>query len=436
MHVLTNKKLLKVTRIIARLNVGGPAKHCIWLLGLDDCCYKYGDNNSHNSNNTQTYSYNSQLLYGKVENYEDELSFNFANFDLQKLKSKIRLIRGLKRTIGISDIIVFSSILYNLFLFKPDIIHTHTSKAGLHGRIAAFVYNIVKKICGKKKSKVVHTFHGHTLHGYFSPWKEWIFRGIEKILGRFCTDRIVVISSQQYNEICLQYKIAPPQRFKIIPLGFDTNLFSEKILSLHRGEFRKELGLPSSWKIVALVSRVALIKNHQLFINVCDQYLKKFDRNICFVIVGGGDFALIESLKRQIKEKQLNKHVLFCGNRSDLARVYADIDCMALTSLNEGTPLSLLEAFAAKIPCISTRVGGIPDIFGETENNNCEDNFKRGVSINNFDIDQYVDELNKLLSDQIYRGKIIDSAYKYVLKNHSIESLLNSINILYQELYH
>ncbi|MBF0361070.1 MAG: glycosyltransferase [Oligoflexia bacterium] len=423
-----SKSTLKISRIIARLNVGGPAKHCIWLLGLDKI------------------SYNSQLLCGQVEEYENELSIDSINsvdnFDkVDKFdKSKIRFVRGLKRTIGISDLIVFSSILHNLFLFKPDIVHTHTSKAGLHGRAAALIYNFIRTITLKRRAKVVHTFHGHTFHGYFPPWKEMLFRNIEKFLGRFCTDRIIVISSQQYKEICEHYRIAPHKSFRIVPLGLDTELFSQEKLSKHRGEFRKEFNIPTSWKIVALVSRVAAIKNHQMFVNICDQYIKKYDNNICFAIVGGGDHNIIENLKNLIKEKKLEKHILFCGNRSDLARVYSDLDCMALTSFNEGTPLSLLEAFAAKIPCISTRVGGIPDIFGEKKLDGIESiksmESIRGISINDFDINQYTDELHKLLTDSVHKKMIIDSAYKYVISNHSVESLLNNVNNVYQELYH
>ncbi|MBF0312030.1 MAG: glycosyltransferase [Oligoflexia bacterium] len=387
----------RILRIIARLNVGGPAKHCLWLLGLDKDDFE------------------TKLLYGQVESNEDQIPLGPSK--------QLAPLSRLRRTIGLGDLIVFLSILRHLFYYQPHIVHTHTSKAGVHGRLAAAIYNTTKHICFKPRAKVIHTFHGHTFHGYFPPWKERIFRNIERGLARIFSDKIVVISQKQFEEICGTYKIAAKSKFHIIPLGVDTDLFKEEILASYRGEFREEFNIPSNWKIVALVSRVAPIKNHAMFINVCEQYLKNHDEKIVFAIIGGGEQQAIKHLKTLVAQRGLQQHVLFTGNRTDLARIYADIDCMALTSLNEGTPLSFLEGMSAKIPCISTHVGGVPDILED-----------RGITIQNFNVQMYTNAVHTILYDKSIREDIIHNAYNYVISNHSIKALQNNVKNLYFDL--
>lgn len=448
-EIFTSK--IKIARVVARLNVGGPARHCYWLFGLDLL---------------ESKKYYTNLFCGKVDSDEDELPApsNYAE------KQTIH-IKGLKRKIGISDIIIFYQLVVQIFKFRPHIIHTHTSKAGFHGRLAGLLYNVFVQLrnliihhlfrrMSIRPLRVIHTFHGHTFHGYFYKWKGLLFLFIERILGYLLTDRIVVISEEQRKEICDKFRVAQKKKFKIIPLGIDVNRFNHEKLEIHRGEFRKEVipFIPADWKLVATISRIAPIKNHKMIIDVCVEYIKQFDEKICFIIIGGGAAVALDELKRYANKMDVSKHFVFTGNRLDLERIYAEIDCTALTSFNEGTPVCLLESMASKVPCIATKVGGIPDLLGLSNVINNVNNvnnvnivpivpttfedsefsklaldvYSRGILIENFSVKDYAKKLNCILYNDIIRNRLIENAYHYVKQNHSVESLIKNVDSLYQ----
>jgi len=322
---------VKVVRIIARLNIGGPAIHTILLTAR--------------LNNE---GFESTLVTGVEGKYEGNM------LDLAAAKGvKPIIIPQLRRNIGpIGGFIALFKLYRLMRREKPDIVHTHTATAGLLGRLAA-------KLAGVPV--ILHTFHGHVLHGYFGPLQSKALVWMERVLA-LLSDRIVTVSEGQRQELA-GYGIAPLEKITVVPLGFEL----EELLACesHRGELRRELGLTDGNKLVGIVARLVPIKNHHLFLQAA-QVVAEAMPQVRFLVVGDGE--LREELEVYARDLRLDGKVLFTGWRRDLPCLYADLDVVALTSINEGTPVSLIEALAAGVPVVATAVGGVPDVVvdGET----------------------------------------------------------------------
>ena len=317
---------IKVIRVIARLNVGGPAIHTVLLTKRLD------------PQRFQT------LLVTGTEAPDEGSMRDWAAAQgvipliIPELRREINLLADLK--------VLFK--LYRLFRHeRPDIVHTHTAKAGFVGRVAAWLAGV---------PVIVHTFHGHIFHSYFSPAKTRLFIFIEWLLARL-SDRIITVSPLQRQEI-IGFGIASPEKAVIIPLGFDLQPFLA--CDNLRGRLRAELSLPDEIKLVGIVARLTGIKNHRLFLETA-ALIQKRNHKVHFVIVGDGE--LRTKLEQQAIDLGLGPIVHFLGWRQDLPAIYADLDLVVLTSRNEGTPVSLIEAQAAACPVIATAVGGVPDII-------------------------------------------------------------------------
>lgn len=324
---MTAKKL-KVIQVIARLNVGGPAIHTVLLAQRLD-----------------PERFETKLVTG----LEGPAEGSMRDWAVSQGVTPV-VIPELGREIQpLAD----QKVLLKLFrLFrreKPDVVHTHTAKAGFVGRLAARLAGV---------PVVVHTFHGHVFHGYFSPRKTRLFIGIEQVMARL-SDRIITISPLQRQEI-IQFGIASPEKIVIIPLGFDLEEFFE--CDRLRGRLRRELGLGEEVKLVGIVARLTGIKNHQLFLEAAAQ-VRRRDPGVHFVVVGDGELRL--ELEQQAAGLGLAGAAHFIGWRADLPAVYADLDLVALTSHNEGTPTTLIEAQASARPVVATAVGGVADIVGD-----------------------------------------------------------------------
>jgi glycosyltransferase involved in cell wall biosynthesis len=317
----------KVLRIIGRLNVGGPAIHVVNLTaGLDPARYE-------------------PLLVTGSENEAEGSMLDFA------------LSQGVHPTIIPQMVTAFTlaprdaTALVKLYTLmhkeKPEIVHTHTAKAGFLGRVAARLAGV---------PVVVHTFHGHVLHGYYGPLKNGLLRRLEQSLA-WCTDRLVTVSEEVKRDL-VGYGIAPAEKITVIPLGFDLDPF----LNSHAlyGDFRREMGLGHDIKLVGIVGRIFPIKNHGLFLEAAARILTQEPR-ARFVIVGDG--VLRPALEQQTRGLGIADRVLFTGWRRDLARIYADLDLLVVSSDNEGTPVSAIEAMASGCPVVATRVGGLPDLI-------------------------------------------------------------------------
>jgi len=384
---------MKVLRVIARLNVGGPAKHVSWLSsGLDQKGWE----------NT--------LVYGEVEENESDMEFFAREMGVRMVK-----LKSMARSISIKDDLRCLFEIYKLIQkIKPNIVHTHTSKAGFLGRIAAITYNITHQ----RKIKIIHTFHGHTFQGYFSRPKERLFLLIERILGRF-SDKIITISEQQYKEILETYKVGHPANHQIVKLGIDTSFAN----SLQRNSFRKDFKIAEDQKIFGIVGRIAPIKNHTLFLqSIADFNRIHTSKKTVFVIIGDGEPDLVAGLKKQTHDLGID-NLIFAGNQSNPSYFYGGIDFLVLTSLNEGTPVSILEAFACGIPVVSTNVGGVPDLIINNE---------RGILIPSGDLKGLVNAYESLLVND--NTQIINQAKTYVVQNYSVTALVDSIDKMYRVL--
>ncbi len=381
----------KVLRIITRLNVGGPTKHVAWLTaGLAQK------------------NWVNVLITGNVEADED----NMEDF-VTRHGVEVRYLPSLKRSISPREDVAAVMAIYNLLCdSRPDIVHTHMSKAGLVGRTAVLLYNLSHR----HKIKTVHTFHGHTFHGYFSPSKEKLFLWIERTLARFATDVIIAISPQQKSELLDVYKVGHYSQYRQINLGIDTSFVSR----IDRSSLRKKLQISPESKVFGIVGRIAEIKNHRLFIDSVRSFFKRHPgKDVCFLIVGDGDRAFVDELKRYAEGLD---RLYFAGNVTDPACFYGALDYLVLTSKNEGTPVSILEAFACGIPVLATRVGGVVDLVGQNE---------RGRLIS-AEADEIADDFAALLQNDVTES--VNRAKEHVYRNYSVDELVNKIHSLYNQL--
>src|SRR5215213_1974041 len=237
----------KVIRIIARLNVGGPAKHVVWLTsGLLEA------------------GFNTVLVAGKVPEGEEDMSYFADEASVTPL-----YIPEMSREISFKDAITVWK-LFRLFLReRPDIVHTHTAKAGTVGRAAGFLYRWLTPgvLVGKpRQCKFVHTYHGHVFHSYYGRGRTRLFLFIERLLAKIVTDRLIVISKQQSIEIGEKFRVGRPAQTKVIPLGLDLDVFTDP--AKRRARFRHELCISDDAILVGIVGRLTEIKNHQRFLNV------------------------------------------------------------------------------------------------------------------------------------------------------------------------
>lgn len=264
----------------------------------------------------------------------------------------------MRRSIGIwSDIQALRRIIRILKTEKPDIVHTHAAKAGTLGRIAAWY-------CGVPY--IYHTFHGHVFHSYFNPIITKIFIVIEKFLASRCT-AIIAISELQKHELGTIFSICSPQKIEIIPLGFDLEKFTQN-LDEKRKQFRQTYSIADNEIAIGIVGRLVPIKNHPLFIEAFSHCLAKTTKSIRAFIIGDGEIrAQLEELWNSLEPDIHTSKLTFTSWIQEVDVAYAGLDIVCLTSHNEGTPVSLIEAQAAGKPIVSTNVGGIQNIVEENK---------------------------------------------------------------------
>lgn len=321
---------LKVMRLIARLNIGGPAIHTTLL-----------------TERLNPARFDSQLVTG----VEGEGEGNMLELMGERgLSGPLRpiVIPSLGREISPkSDLQTVREVLRLMRREKPDIVHTHTAKAGFVGRLAARLARV---------PVVVHTFHGNVFKGYFSPRKTKLFVSIERNLAR-STDAIIVLSQQQREEI-LGLGIGHALQYRVIPLGLDLTPFLQA--ESLRGQLRHELQIAEDTPVIGIVARLVPIKAIHLLLEAASNVLKAHPQAV-FLIVGDGE--LRGPLEQQAQSLNLTQNVRFLGFRSDLPRLYADFDVSVLCSLNEGLPVAVIESLASARPVVATDVGGVSDLI-------------------------------------------------------------------------
>lgn len=317
-------------RIIARLNIGGPAVHVALLTaGLNDDAFQ------------------STLVTGVIGPEEGDMSYFARALGVEPV-----VIPTMQREIApLADLRTLFALVRLIRRVRPNVVHTHTAKAGFIGRLAAFVAGV---------PVIVHTFHGHVFEGYFGRAKTGAFIQLERAAARI-SDAILTISDRLRDDL-IRLRIAPPERIRVVPLGLPLAGLAD--LDGLRDSLRQEMGYSTDHRLVGMIGRLVPIKRHELFLAAARRVIDEVPQ-ARFLIVGDGECrADLEAATAQLG---LTEVVRFTGWRTDLAPVYADLDAVVISSLNEGTPVSIIEAMAAGVPVISTAVGGVPDLLREGE---------------------------------------------------------------------
>ncbi|HVF55401.1 MAG TPA: glycosyltransferase [Pyrinomonadaceae bacterium] len=418
---------MKVVRIIARLNVGGPARHVTWLeAGL-----------------RRAGGVESVLVAGTVPAGEDDMSYFAAAHGVEP-----RIIPEMSREVSLKDAVTVWKLYRLLRRERPDIVHTHTAKAGTVGRVAGLFYRwfVPSALWGRpRRCRFVHTYHGHIFHSYYGKWKTRLFLRIEKTLARM-TDRIVVISPQQYREIHEQFGVGRAAQFSIVPLGLDAGAYAD--WAARRERARRDFGARHDEILVGIVGRLTEVKNHRLFLEAAALYKRARaektkagreadERRVRFLVVGDGH------LRRELEEYALAlgiaDDVTFAGLRDDPENFYPALDIVALTSRNEGTPLTLIEAMANARAVVATSVGGVVDLLGEApaEGADAAAGYRvceRGVRVRAGDAGGFCRALEYVVGADDLRREMGARGRQFVERHYSVERLLSDVSNLYEEL--
>ena len=401
----TGRKL-KILRVVSRLNIGGPSIHCSIL--------QQGFNN---------HLFASKLVTGSLSEHEGDMSYLIKNEQASILK-----LPELQREIDFfKDIRAFIKLLRVIHKENPDIVHSHMAKAGALLRGAVFLHNLFSR----KKIKCVHTFHGHVLEGYFSPIKSKIILFIERMLAK-ATNAIIAISQTQKWELSDKYRLAEPERIRVINLGFDLSTFASKN---GVGDFRAKHGVDDNDLLIGIVGRLAPIKNHRLFLDAAKRIKAGHsNRSIKFIIVGDGELrGQLEAYAEQI---DIRGDVIFYGWSKEVKTIYDNLDMLLLTSDNEGTPVSIIEAMASGVPVVTTGVGGIKDLLGVIERSvNGRKNYsvcERGILCPKGDAEAVAAGVGYLLEND--NRQRIDKARDFVLANYTDKHLVDRVKRLYESL--
>ena len=400
---------IKILRMIARLNIGGPAIYVHLLTtGLDPDRFE------------------TILVTGMISHQEGDMSYLFQGDPIKPF-----LITELQRDISVfMDIRVMYRIFQILRCEHPDIVDTHTAKAGFTARLTVWFYNLVFN----KQIKIVHTFHGHVFEGYFSAIKSYLFVQIERCMAMF-TDVIIAISETQRKDLIEKYHIASPHKIRMIALGFDLSPFFS--CTRLKGQFRSKLGVNEKTILIGIIGRLVPIKNHKMFLDAARLYLTIHpETDVKFIAIGDGECRSL--LEQYCREMNLVSNVIFCGWIQDIAQVYADLNILALTSLNEGTPVSIIEAMAAAVPVIATQVGGIRDLMGEVNDFAVSGAYQicdRGIVCRNNDSDGFAKGLAHIVfENRSNQEKRVRRAQAYVGKKYVKERLVKDMELLYSQL--
>jgi glycosyltransferase involved in cell wall biosynthesis len=383
---------VKVLRVIARLNVGGPALHVAYLTaGLAER------------------GYDTTLVAGTIARGEESMAFvadahNVHIETLSELHREISPIRDLRAIMRLARLIRRE---------RPTILHTHTAKAGAVGRIAALLAG------NARPPIVVHTFHGHVLRGYFGRTMTFGFRTLERWLARATTSLVAV--SPEVRDDLVALRVAPASKFTVVRLGID---LAHRIASDddQRRETRRQMGLRDDEFVVGWVGRMTAVKNTDRVVRAL-QTLVDLGVDARLLLVGDGPDR--DHLERYAHELGVMKRCLFLGYQEDVARFYDAIDALVLPSVNEGTPVSVIEALAAERPAVATRVGGTPDIIRDGID---------GFLVDPADNGELADRLAELAGDAPRRAAMGAAGRARVLERYAVGRLIDDIDRLYREL--
>ena len=382
----------KVLRIINRFNIGGPTYNATFLTRfLND-------------------DFETLLIGGLPEEGEADSLHIPREYGLEPT-----ILEEMKRVPNFkSDREAYLKIKQIIKDFKPDIVHTHASKAGALGRKAAFACKV---------PIVVHTFHGHVFHSYFGGLKTKIFKFIERRLAKKSTG-IIAISEIQKEELTKIHHICEASKVKVIPLGFDLSKFQDNIVEKRR-LVREKYNISDDEVAVAIIGRLAPIKNHAFFFQVVENLLAKGIQKVKFFVVGDGELLVEIKAKTAEINSKFGEKIFMTSWIKDIATFNAGMDVICLTSDNEGTPVSLIEAQASNVAVISTNVGGVKDIMLDG---------KTGFVIEKGDLKNYTEKLGILVENDEIRRLMSQNSWDFVREKFSYSRLVKDMENYYYEL--
>lgn len=390
----------KVLRIINRFNLGGPTYNAAYLTRY--MCPEF----------------HTLLVGGMKEETEENSEYIIRNLGIVPIT-----IPEMHRSLNpIKDYVALRKLSEIMEDFKPDIVHTHASKAGALGRRAA---------CRMKVPVIIHTFHGHVFDAYFSGIKSQMYQCIERNLAKK-SSKIIALSEIQKNDLVNKYKICPEDKVRVIPLGLDLSRFREN-MDEKRKQFRNDYLLDDDEIAIGIVGRIVPIKNHNLFLEGIKYVTERSGRKIRAFIIGDGEdkHKIVEKCRTlglstvDFTVEQRKALVTFTSWMKDVDCVNAGMDIISLTSFNEGTPVSLIEAQAAGKPVITTSVGGIGNIVIPEKTALLSDINLKG---------DFQEKLLTLVQDEDMRNNFSSAGWDFVNEKFSYNRLVGDMNKLYYEL--
>jgi glycosyltransferase involved in cell wall biosynthesis len=382
----------KILRVIARLNIGGPALHVAYL-----------------TEGLAQRGYETVLVAGSIARGEESMAYvaerrGVRLASLEDLHREISPLRDLSAVFKLARLIRRE---------RPAILHTHTAKAGAVGRLAALAAG------DARPPVIVHTFHGHVLRGYFNPLVAMGFRLLERWLATFTTTLIAV--SPEVRDDLVRLGVAPAEKFAVVRLGIELD---ERV---HEGgelreSTRRAVGIPQDALVVGWIGRMTAVKRTD---DVLRGFRRLLDRHddayLCLV----GDGPDRQRLERLAHELGVVRRCLFVGYQEDVAAFYDAMDVLVLPSANEGTPVSVIEAMAAGLPIVATRVGGVPDVVRDGVD---------GFLVPPGDVEALAERLAELAHDPELRRRLGESGRSYSLGRYRVERLVDDIDRLYRSL--
>jgi glycosyltransferase involved in cell wall biosynthesis len=382
---------IRVLRVIARLNMGGPALHVAYL-----------------SAGLQSRGYDTTLVAGSLAIGEESMA-GVA----EGLGVPIVTVPDLHREISpLRDIRAAYHVAEQIRRVRPQILHTHTAKAGAIGRLAALLAG------DTAPPIVVHTFHGHVLRGYFGPLRSNVFRLLERFLAKRTTALVAV--SPEVRDDLVALGIAPREKFTVVRLGIELD---QRVGAGSEGaETRRVLGIAPDRFVVGWIGRMTGVKRTD---DVLLAVQRLRDRGVDAVLCMVGDGPDRDAVELRARELGIMRDSLFLGYQDDVAPYYAAFDALILPSANEGTPVSAIESLAGGRPVVATAVGGVPDVVRDGVD---------GFLVEPGDVDAMADRLARLAADADLRRRMGEAGAESVRARYAVERLLDDMDQLYRRL--
>lgn len=382
---ITTTPAVRVLHVTNRLSIGGPAMYVTLLArGFKELGYEV------------------EVICGTTDDLHGDMSYFADRYGIQpRVYSQLGGI-----VTPFKDIIALWRLYWFIREYQPDVVHTHTTKAGFIGRLAAYMVRV---------PVIVHTFHSHVFEGYFGAIVTRFFIWMERLAARM-SDVVLAMTESLRRELAEDYHITRRGRIMVLPLGLDLASFAATPRKM--GTFRQQWGIPADAPLVGIVGRLVPIKNHKLFLQAAKLIIQTMPQTR-FVIIGDGTER--PDLEAFVSEAGLEDVVIFTGWQSDLLAIYSDLDVSVVSSKNEGTPVSVIESLAAGCPVVATRVGGVPDVLSGGA-------FGTLVAPN--DVTALANAIIKVLN----HPPDVTEAQQTMLESYGMERLIHDMDSLYRGL--